>query len=69
MAGFLLKRLIQAIFVVMVVTLVVSFAIRLTGDPALMLTQGRAASPNRIWNASARRWASTSPSWSSTGSS
>lgn len=40
MAGFLLKRLIQAVFVMVVVTLVVSFAIRLTGDPALMLTQG-----------------------------
>ena len=40
MAGFLIKRLLQAIFVVIVVTLVVSFAIRLTGDPALMLTQG-----------------------------
>ena len=34
MAGFLLKRLIQAVFVMVVVTLVVSFAIRLTGDPA-----------------------------------
>jgi len=40
LAGFLIKRLLQAIFVVIVVTLVVSFAIRLTGDPALMLTQG-----------------------------
>ncbi len=40
MAGFLLRRLFQAIFVVLVVTLVVAFAIRLTGDPALMLTQG-----------------------------
>jgi peptide/nickel transport system permease protein len=39
-AGFLLKRLLQAIFVVIAVTLVVSFAIRLTGDPALMLSQG-----------------------------
>lgn len=40
MAGFLIKRFLQAIFVVIVVTLVVSFAIRLTGDPALMLVQG-----------------------------
>ena len=40
MAGFLIKRLLQAVFVIIVVTLTVSFAIRLTGDPALMLTQG-----------------------------
>lgn len=40
MAAFLIKRLLQALFVVIVVTLTVAFAIRLTGDPALMLTQG-----------------------------
>ncbi len=40
MAGFLIKRLLQAIFVVIAITLVVSFAIRLTGDPALMMFQG-----------------------------
>jgi len=40
MAGFLLKRLLQSIFVVMVVTLVVSLAVRMTGDPALMITSG-----------------------------
>lgn len=40
MAGFLLRRLLQAVFVILAVTLVVAFAIRLTGDPALMLTQG-----------------------------
>ncbi|MGH6761114.1 MAG: ABC transporter permease [Phyllobacterium sp.] len=40
MAGFLIKRLLQAVFVVIVVTLTVAFAVRLTGDPALMLTQG-----------------------------
>lgn len=40
MTGFLIKRILQAIFVIIVVTLTVSFAIRLTGDPALMLTQG-----------------------------
>lgn len=40
MLQFLLKRVLQAVFVILVVTLVVSFAIRLTGDPALMLTQG-----------------------------
>lgn len=40
MGGFLLKRLLQAIFVVLVVTLFVSYAVRLSGDPALMLSQG-----------------------------
>ncbi|MEF2072005.1 ABC transporter permease [Consotaella aegiceratis] len=40
MARFLVYRILQAIFVVLVVTLIVSFAIRLTGDPAIMLTQG-----------------------------
>lgn len=40
MANFLIKRLLQAIFVLFAVTLLVAFAIRLTGDPALMLTQG-----------------------------
>lgn len=40
MVAFLVKRLFQAIFVVIAVTLTVAFAIRLTGDPALMLTQG-----------------------------
>ncbi|WP_413700631.1 ABC transporter permease subunit [Psychromonas sp. KJ10-10] len=40
MANFLIKRLLQAIFVLFSVTLIVAFAIRLTGDPALMLTQG-----------------------------
>jgi len=39
-AKFLLYRILQAIFVVIVVTLIVSFAIRLTGDPAVMLAQG-----------------------------
>lgn len=40
MAGFLIKRLLQAIFVVIAITLLVSFAIRLTGDPALTMFQG-----------------------------
>ncbi|MGN6774039.1 MAG: ABC transporter permease, partial [Rhizobium sp.] len=40
MAGFLIKRLLQAIFVVIAITLLVSFAIRLTGDPAVMMFQG-----------------------------
>jgi peptide/nickel transport system permease protein len=39
-AGFLLKRLLQALFVVLAVTLLVSYAVRLSGDPALMLSQG-----------------------------
>ncbi len=40
MAGFLIKRFLQAVFVVFVVILTVSYAIRFTGDPALMLAQG-----------------------------
>ena len=40
MSVFLIKRVLQAVFVVLVVTLLVSYAVRLTGDPALMLTQG-----------------------------
>jgi peptide/nickel transport system permease protein len=40
MAGFLLKRAFQAIFVVFVVTLLVAYAVRLSGDPAVMLAQG-----------------------------
>ena len=40
MGGFVLKRVLQAIFVVLVVTLFVSYAVRMSGDPALMLSQG-----------------------------
>ncbi|WP_027856890.1 ABC transporter permease [Marinobacterium jannaschii] len=40
MVNFLLKRFLQAAFVLLAITLIVAFAIRLTGDPALMLTQG-----------------------------
>ena len=40
MGGFLFKRLLQAIFVVLVVSLFVSYAVRLSGDPAIMLSQG-----------------------------
>ena len=40
MSRFLIKRLLQAIFVVLVVTLFVAYAVRLSGDPALMLAQG-----------------------------
>src|SRR6185369_16932896 len=39
-SGFVLKRVLQAVFVLLVVTLFVSYAVRLTGDPALMLSQG-----------------------------
>ena len=39
-AGFLIKRILQALFVLVAMTLLVAFAVRLTGDPALMLTQG-----------------------------
>lgn len=40
MIGFIFKRLLQAAFVVVVVSLVVAVAIRMTGDPALMISQG-----------------------------
>ncbi|OWJ57846.1 ABC transporter permease [Inquilinus limosus] len=40
MIGFVAKRVGLAVFVVLVVTLLVSWAIRLTGDPAIMLAQG-----------------------------
>jgi peptide/nickel transport system permease protein len=40
MIGFLLKRCFQAVFVIIAVSLIVAFAIRLTGDPALMISQG-----------------------------
>lgn len=40
MAGFLVRRVLQAAFVVLVVTLLVAWAVRLSGDPAVMLTQG-----------------------------
>jgi peptide/nickel transport system permease protein len=40
MSAFLFKRLLQSVFVVLVVTLLVSYAVRLSGDPALMLSQG-----------------------------
>lgn len=40
MLTFLLRRLLQAGFVILVVTLLVAWAVRLSGDPAVMLTQG-----------------------------
>jgi peptide/nickel transport system permease protein len=38
--GFLIRRLALAIFVIAVVTLLVAWAVRLSGDPAVMLAQG-----------------------------
>ncbi|WP_347266892.1 ABC transporter permease [Paracoccus sp. (in: a-proteobacteria)] len=40
MFGFILRRIFQAVFVVLVVSLIVATAIRMTGDPALMIAQG-----------------------------
>jgi peptide/nickel transport system permease protein len=40
LSGFILKRVLQAVFVLLVVTLFVSYAARLSGDPAIMLAQG-----------------------------
>ena len=40
LTAYFLKRLLQSLFVVVVVTLLVSWAVRLTGDPSLMLAQG-----------------------------
>ncbi|MDB5615099.1 MAG: yddR [Devosia sp.] len=40
MIGFILKRLLQAVFVVIAVSLIVAVAIRMTGDPAHMISQG-----------------------------
>lgn len=42
---FLTRRVLQALFVLLAITLAVAFAIRLSGDPALMLSQG-AGSPS-----------------------
>jgi peptide/nickel transport system permease protein len=38
--GFVVKRFAQAIFVVIAVSFIVAVAIRMTGDPALMIAQG-----------------------------
>ena len=40
MALFLIKRFLQALFVVFAVTLLVSWAVRLSGDPAVMMMYG-----------------------------
>ena len=50
MAGFILKRLLQAVFVVLAVTLIVSFAIRLSGDPAMMIMGGGNVSEQDLRN-------------------
>lgn len=44
--SYLLKRLLQALFVVITVSLLVSFAIRLTGDPAMMMLRESASVSN-----------------------
>ncbi len=44
--SYLLKRLLQALFVVITVSLLVSFAIRLTGDPAMMMMRESASVSN-----------------------
>ncbi len=49
--SYLAKRSIQALFVIVVVSLLVAFAIRLTGDPAMtLLSQSAAASQEDIQN-------------------
>lgn len=40
MTGFIVQRVLQAMFVIIAVTLLVSYALRMTGDPALMLSEG-----------------------------
>lgn len=40
MVAFIVKRVFQAVFVVLAVSLIVAVAIRMTGDPALMIAQG-----------------------------
>ena len=50
MAGFIVKRLLQAVFVVLAVTLIVSFAIRLSGDPAMMIMGGGNVSEQDLRN-------------------
>lgn len=43
MAKYALSRLLQALFVLVVVTLIVAFTVRLSGDPAVALFQGASA--------------------------
>ncbi|CAG9296948.1 ABC transporter permease [Celerinatantimonas diazotrophica] len=50
MLFYITKRLIQALFVVFVVTLLVAWAIRLSGDPAVMLAGAGNLSPQDLEN-------------------
>ncbi len=52
MPVYILKRLFQALFVVIAVTLLVSYAIRLSGDPTAMLAAVAGPSAKRICSAS-----------------
>ncbi|SPJ24104.1 ABC transporter permease [Palleronia abyssalis] len=46
--GYIAKRGLQAIFVVVAVTLFISFAIRLTGDPAVMMRESANVTPEDL---------------------
>ena len=50
MAQFLLRRLALSVFVVLVVTLLVAWAIRLSGDPAMMLAEGASVTEKDLQN-------------------
>ena len=50
MAQFLLRRVGLSIFVVLVVTLLVAWAVRLSGDPAVMLAEGNAVTAQDLVN-------------------
>lgn len=50
MLFYILKRLLQALFVVFVITLLVAWAIRLSGDPAVMLAGAGNLSPQDLAN-------------------
>jgi len=49
-ARFLLRRLGLAVFVVLVVTLLVAWAVRLSGDPAVMLAEGSTVTEQDLQN-------------------
>ena len=50
MAQFLLRRIALSVFVVLVVTLLVAWAIRLSGDPAMMLAEGSSVTEKDLQN-------------------
>ena len=50
MLGYVIRRLFLAIFVVLVVTLLVAWAVRLSGDPAMMLAQGSTVTEKDLEN-------------------